>query len=149
MKKVTKKSLVSIFACFLACIMFAMPVYAASSSFSKTTVKLNAINGSSSVKSTLSSGSVLGSKRSINSVQLFCNVSSNSDPYTIYVQSPSGTVESLSGPSRSSTVSVGGFLGEDPKGTWTVWIVNSGISYKGNVYPASTATITLKVSYTY
>ncbi len=46
MKAVKRKVYVSVVACFMACLMFAMPVMAASTNyFSKTTPKLNAING--------------------------------------------------------------------------------------------------------
>jgi len=142
MQKVVKKSFMSVVACLMACMMFAMPVFAASNNFSKTTVKLNAINGGESRKSTLSSGSVTGNNPSISKVQLYCNVSSGSDPYTIYVLSPKGTT-------KSGTITITGFEGENPSGTWTIWIKNSGVSYKGNIYPTSTVTITLKVAYSY
>ena len=48
MEKVVKKSFMSVVACLMACMMFAMSVFAASNNFSKTTVKLNAINGGGS-----------------------------------------------------------------------------------------------------
>lgn len=149
MQKVVKKSFMSVVACLMACMMFAVPVFAASNNFSKTTVKLNAINGGESRKSTLSSGSVTGNNPSISKVQLYCNVSSGSDPYTIYVLSPKGTTRSITGPSKSGTITITGFEGENPSGTWTIWIKNSGVSYKGNIYPTSTVTITLKVAYSY
>lgn len=121
-----------------------------SSDFSMTPVRLNAINGGSSEKKTVSYGHFLGSEQSIKSVQLFVDDWSHSDPYTIFVQSPSGTVKSISGPSSSSTISIDGFVGEDPNGTWTVWIENSGISNKGiTYYSGSSVRITLKGSYKY
>ena len=44
MNTIKKRALTSIAVCFMACLMFSMPVLAASNSFSKTTVKLNAIS---------------------------------------------------------------------------------------------------------
>ncbi len=149
MRKVTKRVLTAFMACMMICLMTVSPVLAATGNFSKTTVKLNAINGGNSRESRVTSGSVLGDDPSITKVELFCNVSSGTDPYTIYVQSPSGTVRSISGPSRTGTVKISGFEGENPEGPWTIWIKNSGISYNGNMYPVSTVTITLKVTYSY
>ena len=149
MKRVTKRAFTAVMACMMACLMFVTPVFAATNYFSKTTVKLNAISGGESRYSQVTSGSVSGSERSIAKVELYCNVSSGTDPYTIYVESPSGTVKSITGPSKSGTITLTGFNGEDPSGTWTIWIKNNGISYNGNIYPASTVTITLKVYYNY
>ncbi len=149
MKRATKRIFTAVMACMMACMMFVTPVFAATNNFSKTTVKLNALSGGESRYSQVTSGSVSGSNRSITKVELYCNVASGTDPYTIYVESPSGTVKSISGPSRSGNVTINGFAGEDPSGTWTIWIKNNGVSYNGNIYPASTVTITLKVSYSY
>ena len=149
MKRVTKRAFTAVMACMMACLMFVTPVFAATNYFSKTTVKLNAISGGESRYSQVTSGSVSGSERSIAKVELYCNVSSGTDPYTIYVESPSGTVKSITGPSKSGTITLTGFNGEDPSGTWTIWIKNNGISYNGNIYPASTVTITLKVYHSY
>lgn len=147
MKKATKRTFTAVIACMMACLMFVTPVFAASYTFSKTTVKLNALSGGNSRESKVTSGSILVDDPSITKVELYCNVSSGTDPYTIYVKSPSNTVRSIAGPSRSGTVTISGFEGEDPSGTWTIWIKNNGISYNGNLYPASTVTITLKVTY--
>lgn len=149
MKRVTKRVFTAVMACMMACLMFVTPVFAATNYFSKTTVKLNAISGGESRYSQVTSGSVSGSERSITKVDLYCNVSRGTDPYTIYVESPSGTVKSISGPTKSGTITLTGFNGEDPSGTWTIWIKNNGISYNGNIYPTSTVTITLKVYYSY
>ena len=149
MKRKLKKSFTAVIACMMACMMFVTPVFAASSNFSRQTVKLNAMSGGTSRESKVSSGSVLGDKPSITKVELYCNVSSGTDPYTIYVKSPSGTTKSISGPTKSGTISIPGFEGENPGGTWTIWIKNSGISTNGNIFPASTVTITLKVAYNY
>ena len=59
MNTIKKRALTSIAVCFMACLMFSMPVLAASNSFSKTTVKLNAIDGGVSQIAKVSSGSVL------------------------------------------------------------------------------------------
>lgn len=149
MKAVFKKALTAVIACMMACVMFVTPVFAATNYFSKTTVKLNAYNGGSSTVSALSSGSVSGSERSITSVSLYCNVSRGSDPYTLYVQSPEGTTAILDGPTSSTTLTSNAFAGEDPEGKWKIWIVNSGYTTHGNVYPVSTVTVTLKVYYEY
>lgn len=144
-----KKAFSSVIISFLVCMMFVTPVFAASNYFSKTTVKLNAINGGTSTKSTVSSGSVSGTDRSLTKAELYCNVSSGSDPYTLYVKSPKGTLKSFTGPTSSQTLTTTAFNGEDPSGTWTIYIVNSGVSYNGNIYPVSTVTVTLKATYSY
>ncbi|MDE6253100.1 MAG: hypothetical protein K2M78_10760 [Lachnospiraceae bacterium] len=149
MKRVTKRVFTAVMACMMACLMFVTPVFAATNNFSKTTVKLNAISGGISRYSTVTSGSISVGEPSITKVELYCNVASGTDPYTIYVESPKGTVKTITGPSRSGNVTITGFEGEDPSGSWTIWIKNNGVSYNGNIYPASTATITLKVTYSY
>ena len=65
------------------------------------------------------------------------------------VKSPKGTITTIPGPIKSGTVITSAFNGENPSGTWTVWIQNLGVSYNGNIIPASTVTITLKVYYNY
>lgn len=149
MGRIKKKILASVVVCLVASMMFAVPVFAASNYFSKTTVKLNALNGGISTKSTLSSGSVSGTNPSISDVELYCNVSSGTDPYTLYVKSPEGTLASISGPINSGTITTDAFEGENPSGKWTVYIQNSGVSYNGNIYPVSIVTVTLKVHYDY
>lgn len=151
MKTVKRKIFASVIACFMACIMFTMPVLAATTSssyFSKTTTKLNAINGGKSAISSVSSGSV-SAGASVTSVKLFCNVARGTDPYTLYIKSPEGTIAYFSGPTSSTTFTTDVFNGENPKGTWSVWIVNSGVSYNGNIYPASTVTVSLTAYYDY
>lgn len=149
MKRVTKRTFTAIIACMMACLMFVTPVFAASNYFTKPTVKLNAINGGISKTSNVTSGSVSGDNPSITKVELYCNVASGTDPYTIYVKSPKGTIKSIAGPTKSGTVIIPGFEGENPSGTWSIWIQNNGVSYNGNLIPASTVTITLKVYYNY
>lgn len=149
MKKCGRKLVTSFALCFMVSVMLTVTAFAASNYFSRTTVKLNAFNGGSSTMSTISSGSVLGSDPSITKAEIYCNVSTGTDPYTLYVKSPRGTLTSISGPSKSGTVTTSAFNEENPAGTWTVYIVNSGISYNGNLYPTSTVTATLKVYYNY
>lgn len=146
MKLFSKKFYAVIVACLMSCLMFATPVLAAGN-YTRTTVKLNAFNGGSSTKSTVSSGSITGSNQSITKVELRCTVSSGSDPYTLYVKSPDGTIVSFSGPIPSNTITTTAFNGEDPSGSWTIWIENDGVSYNGNIYPVSTVTVRLQVYY--
>lgn len=147
MKAIKKKMFLSVMASLVACLMFATPVLAAGS-FSKTTAKLNAVNGNISNISSLSSGSVSGTNPSITSVSVYVNVSSGSDPYYIHIISPEGTEYIFEGPTTNKTITIPVFNGENPKGTWYVYIENLGYSYNPNqIFPASTATITLKVSY--
>lgn len=127
MKRVTKRVFTAVMACMMACLMFVTPVLAATNNFSKTTVKLNAISGGTSKTSNVTSGSVSGSNPSITKVELYCNVASGTDPYTIYVKSPSGTTKSISGPTKSGTITITGFEGENPSGTWSIWIQNNGV----------------------
>ncbi len=149
MKRLTKRVFTAVIACLMTCLMFATPVLAATNSFSKSTVKLSAINGGTSSHCSITSGSVLGSNPSITKLEVCCNVASGTDPYTIYVESPSGTIISIPGPVRSGCITIPVFEGENPSGTWTIWIQNDGVSYNGNIYPVSTATLTLKVCYSY
>lgn len=151
MKTVKRRIFTSVIACFMACMMFAMPVLAATTSssyFSKTTTKLNALNGGKSATSSVTSGSVPDGAY-VTSVKVFVNVARGTDPYTLYIKSPEGTIASFSGPTSSTTFTTNVFDSETPKGTWSVWIVNSGVSYNGNIYPASTATVSLTVYYDY
>lgn len=76
-------------------------------------------------------------------------VARGTDPYTLYIKSPEGTIASYSGPMSSTTFTTHDFDGENPKGTWKVWIVNSGVSYNGNIIPTSTVTVSLTVYYDY
>lgn len=55
MKRVKKRTFTAVIACMMACLMFVTPVFAATNNFSKTTVKLNAINGGNSRESNVTS----------------------------------------------------------------------------------------------
>ena len=149
MKTVSKRAFTAIVACMMACLMFVTPVFAASTFYSKTTAKLNAINGGKSVTSTLSSGSIIGSDASITEVRVSFNVASGTDPYTVWIKSPNGRWHSYTGPVKSTTWYLHDFDGENPSGQWQIYIVNSGVSYNGNLIPASTVTVTLTVYYDY
>lgn len=148
MKGFKKKIFTMMLVCAVACMMFALPVMAASSSFSKSTVKLNAMNGGSSVTSSLSSGST-PSGASITQVKLALNVARGTDPYTLYVKSPNGVWHAYNGPTSSTTIYLSDFNNENPYGTWKFYIVNNGVSYNGNIYPTSTVTVSATVSYSY
>ena len=144
MKIFSKRVYVVVVACLMSCIMFATPALAAS--YSKTTVKLNAYSGGSSTKSTVTSGTV-GDNQSVTKVELRCTVSAGSDPYTLYVKSPEGSTESFVGPIPTDTITTTAFNGENPYGTWTIWIVNNNVSLNGNIRPVSTVTVRIKVIY--
>lgn len=148
MRKLRKRIFSCLIACMLACIMFTLPVYAANGSFSKTTVKLNAMNGGYSVTSYLTSGSIPDGAY-ITSVKVNVKVASGTDPYTLYIESPEGTIGTFPGPTSTSSFVTHIFDGESPAGTWAVWIKNGGISYIGNIYPTSTVTVTLTIYYSY
>jgi len=117
-----------------------MPASSGTNYFSKITSKLNSLNGATA-SSNLSSGSCSGTTRSITKVTVYCRVSSGSSSFDLVVTSPEKTVVTQSCGTSSTTYTLTGFNGEDPKGTWNV-----GISSNGTV---STVTATLKVYYSY
>lgn len=132
MNIIKKRALTSIAVCFMACLMFSMPVLAASNSFSKTTVKLNAIDGGVSQIAKVSSGSVLGTNPKITQVKVYLNVAR------------------LTPSTKSRTYYVTDFVCENPKGDWYLQIENLGKTYDPNkLYPASTVTATITVTYSY
>ena len=124
MNTIKKRALTSIAVCFMACLMFSMPVLAASNSFSKTTVKLNAIDGGVSQIAKVSSGSVLGTNPKITQVKVYLNVASGTDPFDLYIESPEGTVARLTPSTKSRTYYVTDFVCENPKGDWYLQIEN-------------------------
>ena len=149
MKAMTKRTLTAVMACFMVCMMFSMQVFAASSYFSKSTVKLNAYSGGKSNESSFTSGSIPDGAK-ITSVKIAYNVASGTDPYTVYLISPEGTKYSVSGPTSSTTVyNISAFNGENPEGTWKAYIINSGYTTHGNIYPVSTVTLSVTVNYEY
>lgn len=52
-KTVSRKTFMAVVVCMMVCLLFVTPVFAASSFYSKTTTKLNAINGGKSTTSRL------------------------------------------------------------------------------------------------
>lgn len=152
----TKRKLTLLITCILLFAMSVLPVSAAeipaattvsdsvvlgtsgSNYFSGITTKLNSLGSLS--YSNISSGSCSGDVRSITSVTVYCRVDRNSDSFRLVVTSPSGTTKYVSCGTNSTTYTIPGFTGEDPKGTWKVGIISNGIS---------TVTCTLKVNYNY
>lgn len=146
MKAKAKRTLTAALACIMVCMMFSMQVFA-SGSFSKSTAKLNAYSGGKSNESTFSSGSIPDGAK-IRDVRIAYNVKSGTDPYTVYLISPEGTKYIVAGPTSSTVVyNISAFNGEDPEGTWKAYIVNAGYTTHNNIYPASTVTMTVTVSY--
>jgi len=113
---------------------------AGSSYFSKITPLLNSLTGRTAT-ATLSSGSCIGNNESITNTTVYCRVSNGSSPYTLTVVAPSGTSQSISCGTSSTTYTFTGFNGEDPNGTWTIYVTTRGT--------VTTVTATLKVYYTY
>ncbi len=147
MKAITKRTFIAFTACIMACMMFSIQVFAASSFFSKSTTRLNAYNGGKSNESTFSSGSVPDDAK-ITGVRIHYTVSSGTDPYTVCLISPKNTKYVVSGPLSSTTVyDINAFNGENPEGTWTAYIVNAGYTTHGNIYPVSTVTLSVTVNY--
>lgn len=116
MKKVIRRTFTTVIACMMAYLIFVTPVLAASYTFSKTAVRLNALSGGNSRESKVTLGSILVDDPSITKVELYCNVTSGIDPYTIYVKSPSDTVRSITGPTKSRTITITEFEGEGSSG---------------------------------
>lgn len=108
--------------------------------WTKTTTKLNSVNGMASNVSTVSSGSVSGTDPQISKVEVYSKVSSGSDPFYLYIEDGNGNVYYTT-VSKSGTIPIDAFNGLDPSGKWKIWIVT-----KGTV---STSTETIKVYYTY
>ncbi|MBD5466499.1 MAG: hypothetical protein HDR22_11960 [Lachnospiraceae bacterium] len=150
MKTMKKKVFTTVLACFMACLMFSMPVLASSNYFTKSTAKLNAMDGNVSAIKSFTSGSVSGTNPKITQVKVYLNVASGTDPFTFYLKSPEGTVAELYPSTKSGTYYITDFNGENPSGTWYVQIENQGITYDPNkLYPASTVTPSVTVTYSY
>lgn len=142
MKSVKRRIFTSILACFMACIMFSMPVLAAGST-SKSLGKMNALNGMTAVKSFS-----VTSTGTITNVKIYLNVSSGSDPFNIYLVSPEGTEYALTPSTKSGTYNTTAFNGESPKGTWYFYVENLNITYNPNqLYPTTTVTPTVTISH--
>lgn len=141
----------------LLCTLFVTPVSAAeaanytedqavvtatsgSNYFSKTTPKLNSLNGLAAMAK-LSSGSCSGNERSITSVTVNCRVSNGSSRFYLTVVSPSGNSATTLAGTNSTTYTFPDFNGEDPKGDWYIIVESLGA--------VTTVTATLKVNYNY
>ena len=138
-----KKTITFLIAWILAFTMIAMPVSASeyvdnnedtyvessvragSSYFTKGIPTMNALNYGSSAYKTVTSGSCLGTTRSITKVTFYGVLSSGSSPCIVYIISPTGTVASQVMYS-TGTLTFYDFNGEDPYGSWTVYIVTLG-----------------------
>lgn len=142
MKPVKRKIFTSILACFMACIMFSMPVLAAGST-SKSLGIMNALNGMTVVKNF-----TVTSDGTITNVKIYLNVSSGSDPFAIFLVSPAGTEYPLTPSTNSGTYNTTAFNGESPKGIWYFYVENLNITYNPNqLYPTTTVTPTITISY--
>ena len=110
---------------------------------------MNALNGLSVEKYATVYAS--GSNPGTTNVVLSLNVSSGSDPFYITVRSPQGTIATISPSTKSGTYDLTSyFTGENPNGKWYITMQNAGYSYNpSQVYPTSTVTPTLKVTYSY
>lgn len=120
-----KKTFLSLVACVCACIMFSTPVFAASNYFSKGLTTMNSLGGQSNI-CTVTSGSCSGtsSSRSITSVTVYGVLTGSS--CKVYVESPSGTTAYLTKTSTGTQTFSTQFDGEDPYGSWSVYIVSNG-----------------------
>lgn len=86
----------------------------------------------------------------ITQVKVYLNVASGTDPFDLYIESPEGTVARLTPSTKSRTYYVTDFVCENPKGDWYLQIENLGKTYDPNkLYPASTVTATITVTYSY
>lgn len=137
MKSVKRRIFTSVLACFMACIMFSMPIFAASSSVSKN-IRLT------TNKTPFSLGSLAGENIQITQVGIYTRMSIGSErlPY-VCLESPSGTVIKFGSLTGSATYSTNGFNGENPKGTWYAWIETDETALIQNM------TVNVKVTYSY
>ena len=107
--------------------------------FSKTIQRLSSINGIASAPVTINSGSISGSTK-VTSISFNIQMSSGSDPFILYVQSPDGTIHIIY-VTKSGMYVLDDFNGDNPYGSWKIWIVTEGT--------ASIVNITMKVNYSY
>lgn len=157
-----KKKLISLFSvCFILCSLFATPVSAAefmptsettqvsaiapyaTNYFSGGTGTMNTMAGSQSKIFNVSSGSV-PKEAVVTDVTLNVTVSRGSIPFYIVVKDPAG--HSAEKYIRSSgRITFTEFNGKDPKGTWQIYIYNTGAGFQD----VSTATARMTVNYQY
>lgn len=143
MKFIKKKIFVVFMLCLMLCMTFSIPVLAATNTFSKS------IRLSTTGKTCFSFGSITGKNNSVTQVKVYLNAASGTDPFDIYIESPSGTVVSLTPSPKSGTYYIKSFNGENPKGTWCAWIKRRGeTSNPDQIYPLTiSATVGVSVEY--
>ena len=122
MKLIKKKILVILVVCFMLGISFSAPVLAATNTISKA-IRLNT-NG----KTNFSLGSSVSTNSQVAQVKVSINISNGSaaPSYTVYIESPKGTMASFIPSTGSKTYIINSFDGENPKGTWSAWIEKTG-----------------------
>lgn len=121
---------------------FSIPVLAATNSFSKS------IRLSTTEKTCFSFGS-MGENALVTQVKVYLNAASGTDPFDVYIESPSGTVVTLTPSTKSGTYLINNFNGENPKGTWCAWIESRDETSNPNqMYPMTTS-VTIGVSVEY
>jgi hypothetical protein len=139
-KKGILKIVPALIALALLCSVFSTPVFAATNYFTGQTGVMNALNGGTSAAWNISSGSVTGDTPQVTSVTLYVTKSTGSSPFYIYVRNPSGTTTAGSYVG-STSLTLTNFNGQNPQGTWQVWIETTGT--------VSTATASMRVNYSY
>lgn len=142
--KMRKKISLMVITCLVACMISGVTAFASTSTTSMTYSKMNAVNGNSvtAYRTCYSIGTAT-------KVQLVLNVSSGSDPFTITVKSPSGTEATITPSTKSGTYDLTSyFSGESIKGKWYIVLTNLGYTYDTTkIYPATTVTPTIKITY--
>jgi hypothetical protein len=110
-------------------------------SFSRPTGTMNALTLGFSRMFPASSGTVLGTNPQVTSTSVRLVVSAGSSPVNLWVLSPRGTLtfNGTYGVGTHNNISFPIFNGENPQGTWYVWIQTTGA--------LSTATATITVNY--
>ena len=156
------KKLLSLITCFALCAMLVMPVSAAeikaadfetvedvdasgkaatysTNYFTGQTRKMNSWEGTESVRSPISSGSI-PEGAVVKGITLNVTVSSGSSGFYLLVESPQGDVVSTY-VSRSGEIKISEFNGDPASGTWYVSIISVGT--------VATATARMRVDYSY
>lgn len=142
--KIVKMRIIKTFVvCLMTILMFSIPVLAATNTFSKS------IRLSTTGKTCFSFGSFSGENTLITQVKIYLNVASGTDAFDICIESPSGTVVTLTPLLKSGTYYINSFNGENPKGTWCAWIERRGEASNPNqMYPLTiSATIGVSVEH--
>lgn len=117
MKLLKKKILVVFMACLVLALTSSIPVLAATNSFS------SAIRLTTDKKTSFSLRGLSGGDIQVSQLKIYFNISSGTgEKFSVYLESPSGTVVKLMPLAYSGTYYINSFNGEDPKGTWYAWI---------------------------